>query len=98
MGSIFLFENCCLVFLPITQVCLIVLTLAAMILGAGYIYSVGVFTFPNNDTFPTVDLSSGHIVMVVIFLATGLWMIFFFHGCNHFMLCSSVASWYFNQP
>ena len=35
--------------------------------------------------------------MFVIFLVVSLWLIFFFHGCNVFMLCSSVAVWYFNN-
>lgn len=97
LGSIFLFENCCLAFLPISQIVLIVLALVAMVFGGGYLYSNGTFSFPNNDTFPSVSLDSGQVVMVIVFLATGVWLIFFFHGCNHFMLCSSVANWYFNQ-
>ncbi len=30
-------------------------------------------------------------------MAAGLWTIFFFHGCNHYVLCSAVAVWYFNH-
>lgn len=35
--------------------------------------------------------------MVVFFMVGGVWLVFFFHGCNHFMLCSAVSIWYFNQ-
>ena len=34
--------------------------------------------------------------MIVFFLAGGLWLIFLMHGCNHYLLCSSVVIWYFN--
>jgi hypothetical protein len=34
--------------------------------------------------------------MLSVFFAACLWMIFFFHGCNHYVLCSAVAVWYFD--
>lgn len=96
LGAIFLFENCCLVILPITQACFVAGTIAAIITGEIYLYSLGSFTFPNDIAFPIVKLQYSIIIMVSVFLAGGIWTMFFFHGCNHFMLCSSVSVWYFN--
>jgi hypothetical protein len=96
LGSIFLFDNCCMVFLPITQVFFILATITALIFGAGYLYSEGAFAFPGNAAFPSVSLDGGQIAMIAVFFAACLWMIFFFHGCNHYLLCSAVTIWYFN--
>lgn len=96
MGAIFLFENCCMIILPITQACFVAGTIAAIIAGGIYLYSLGSFTFPNDIAFPVVELQSDIIIMISFFLAGGIWVMFFFHGCNHFMLCSAVSVWYFN--
>jgi len=85
-----------MVFLPITQVFFIIATITALIFGAGYLYSEGAITFPGNAAFPSISLNGGQIAMIVVFFAACLWMIFFFHGCNHYLLCSAVAIWYFN--
>lgn len=96
LGSLFLFDNCCMIFLPITQVFFILSIITSLIFGAGYLYSEGTLTFPNNAAFPSVSLDGGQIAMIVIYFCACLWMIFFFHGCNHYLLCSSVVIWYFN--
>ena len=85
-----------MIILPVSQVILIFLTIVAFIFGAGYLYSEGTLTYPNNDAFPDISLNGGQIAMISVYFAACLWMIFFFHGCNHFMLCSAVAVWYFN--
>jgi hypothetical protein len=97
LGSMFLLSNCYLVILPITQGILIILALGGLIAGAVGLYSLGDFSFPNNAAFPDIYLTGGEIAAVVIFIAVGLWLIFFLHGCNHYMLCSSVSVWYFNN-
>lgn len=96
LGSLFLLQNCGLAILPVTQVILVAATVAAIIFGAASIYSLGEFAFPQRDAFPFVYLSPGQVVMLVVFLVGGLWLVFYFHGCNHFMLCSAVSVWYFN--
>lgn len=35
--------------------------------------------------------------MVAFCIAGGVWTMFFFHGCNQYMICSAVAVWYFNH-
>jgi hypothetical protein len=97
LGSMFLLSNCYLVILPITQGILIILALGGLIAGAVGLYSLGDFSFPNNAAFPDIYLTGGEIAAVVIFIVVGLWLIFFLHGCNHYMLCSSVSVWYFNN-
>ena len=97
LGSMFLLSNCYLVILPITQGILIIFSLGGLIAGAVGLYSMGNFGFPNNSAFPSIFLSGGEIAAVVIFIFVALWLIFFFHGCNHYMLCSSVSIWYFNN-
>ena len=39
LGSLFLMDNCCMVMLPITQIFFILATIAALIAGAGFLYS-----------------------------------------------------------
>jgi len=97
LGSMFLLSNCYLVILPITQGILIVFSLAGLIAGAIGLYSLGDPSYPNNAAFPDIAVSGGGIAAIVVFLVVGLWLIFFFHGCNHYMLCSSVSVWYFNN-
>lgn len=97
LGSIFLLENCCLAILPVTLILFIAGGIAGLIYGAASLYSLGTFTFPNNSSFPIVELDVGQIIMVSLFLAASVWMLFFYHGCNHFTLCSAVSVWYFNH-
>ena len=85
-----------MILLPILQVILIKITFLAVIVGAGYLFSLGTFYFPGGAAFPSIDLSGGDIAMIVIFFAGGLWLIFFMHGCNHYILSSAVVIWYFN--
>ena len=74
-----------------------VAVLAAALIGLLYLYSRGDFSFPDDAALPSISLDTGEVVMVAVFGAASLWMIFFFHGCNHFMLCSSVSIWYFKD-
>lgn len=96
LAALFLFENCYLIVLPITQAILVAGGVAAIIMGSLALYSLGEFSFPNNSGFAHITLDTGHQVMVGLLIGGGLWVVFFFHGCNHFMLCSSAAVWYFN--
>lgn len=95
LGSIFLFENCCLVILPITQALLVFGVFVALVVGEGFLYSTGTLNLSNNLAFAIFDLSVLPIVLISIYLAVSLWLIFFVNGCNHFMLSSAVAVWYF---
>ena len=97
LGSMFLLENCFLVILPITQGILVVCALAGLVAGSVSLYSLGTFSFVNNSAVPTIYLKQAEIAAFVVFLVVGLWLIFFLHGCNHFMLCSAVSVWYFNN-
>jgi hypothetical protein len=56
LAAMFLLENCCVILLPITQALFIAAGLAAIIVGAIYLYSLGNFTFPNNSAFPVVAM------------------------------------------
>jgi hypothetical protein len=97
LGSMFLLENCLLVVLPVSQGLLIILALAGLIAGAGALYSLGDFGFPNGAALPEVYINSVELAMLIVFLVVSLWLIFFLHGCNHFMLSSAVAVWYFSH-
>lgn len=93
----FLLENCCVILLPITQAFFIAGGLAAIIAGGIYLYSLGTFTFPNNIAFPVITMPPENIVLLTVYLIGGFWLIFYFHGCNHFILCSATSIWYFNH-
>lgn len=95
IGSIFLFENCYMILLPITQAIFIVSSLGATIVGAVYLYSLGTRTSTDAFSFLTLDVTT--IILISILAAGGIWMVFFFQGCNRFLHCSAVAIWYFNQ-
>ncbi|MCB0371069.1 MAG: hypothetical protein KDD45_17035 [Bdellovibrionales bacterium] len=97
LGSMFLLANCFLVILPITQGILIILAFAGLVAGGVSLYSLGDFSFPNHAALPDIYLQGGEVAMFVVFLIVGLWLIFFFHGCNHFMLGSAVSVWYFSN-
>ena len=96
LGSIFLFDNCCMVMLPVTQVIFILGSILALIYGAGCLFSLGTFSFPNQAALPVINIDDWQTTMLIVYFAAAVWMIFFFHGCNHYMLCSSVAIWYFD--
>ena len=83
--------------LPFTQVLFIIGSLAALVLGAASIYSTGDFSFPANSAFPTIYVSTIRIVMLSCFGFGGIWTMFFFHGCNHYLLSSTASLWYFNH-
>ena len=95
LGSMFILNNCFLVILPITQGCFVIITLAGFIAGGISLLSLGTYSFPNDQPFPSIALSGGQIVAVIIFIVVGLWLIFFFNGCNHFMISSGSSVWYF---
>lgn len=97
LGAIFLFENCCFIILPISQAIFIIAGLGAIIVGGIYLYSLGTLSLPDNIAFPVITLSTVNIVAVVGYLVGGFWLIFFFHGCEYFILCSAVSIWYFNH-
>lgn len=86
-----------MVMLPITQAIFITGAIAALVIGAVAIYSLGSFTFPNNIAFPVVSFSQSDIVVLAFFLAGGLWTLFWLQGSNHFTLSSAVSIWYFNH-
>lgn len=86
-----------MVILPVTQALLIFGAIAALIIGAGYIYSTGTMNLGNNSAFAVFDPQVEQIVMLSFYLAASLWVIFFFHGCNHFVLSSAVSIWYFGD-
>jgi len=86
-----------MVILPLTQAILIFGAFAALVAGAGYLYSTGDITLPDNLAFPVYSLPVTQIVLLAVYLAACLWVIFFFNGCNHFMLSSAVAIWYFKS-
>ena len=96
LGGMFLLNNCFLVILPITQGFILIITLAGFVAGGISLLSLGDFSFPNNRPLPNISLNGGEIAMAVIFIVVGLWLVFFFHGCNHFMLSSAVSVWYFS--
>jgi hypothetical protein len=85
------------ILLPISQAIFVAAGLAAIIIGGVYLYSLGNFTFPNAVAFPVIALPASEIAMVVAFLVGGFWLVFFFLGCNSFILCSAVSIWYFNH-
>ena len=97
LGSLFIFENCCVTMLPIFQAALVVLTLIALVAGGLSLYSWGHLSFPNNAAIPEVSLSPGQVAMMVFYIWAGIWLVFFFFGANTFMLSSSVCIWYFNS-
>ena len=59
LGAMFLLSNCFLVILPITQGFIIILALAGFIAGGVSLLSLGDFSFPNNQAFPSISLTSG---------------------------------------
>jgi hypothetical protein len=65
--------------------------------GGIYLYSMGNLSFPDNIAFPVITLSTVNIVAVTAYLVGGFWLVFFFHGCEYFILCSAVSIWYFNH-
>lgn len=71
--------------------------LAAIIIGGTYLYSLGSFTFPDAIAFPVIALPVVEIVLMVVFLFSGFWLVFFFLGCNTFILMSAASIWYFNH-
>lgn len=71
--------------------------LGAIVIGGIYLYSLGNFTFPDAIAFPVIALPASEIAMFVIFLFSGFWLVFFFLGCNSFILCSAASIWYFNH-
>lgn len=95
IGTIFLFENCYMIILPLTQAIFIMSTFGATIIGGLYLYSLGTRTVNASFTLLTLDI--GTMILIAFLIAGGAWMIFFFQGCNRFMHCSAVAIWYFNQ-
>lgn len=97
MAAIYLVETCYIALVPLIQAILIVGALAGIIVGAIYIYSNGTMYFVNNDAFATVYLTNSQIIMISFLLAGGLWTVFWIHGSNHFILCSSASIWYFNH-
>lgn len=97
MGAIFLFQNCFMIILPITQAIFVCATLAAIIVGGVSLYSLGSSQLIGGDAISTFSFTIPQMVMMGIFLASGLWSMFWFHGCNHFTLCSAVSIWYFNN-
>lgn len=97
LAAMFLLENCCVIVLPMTQAVFIAAGLAVVIAGSIYLYSLGSFTFPGNIAFPVITMPPENVVILVLFLVGGFWLIFYFHGCNHFTLCSAVSIWYFNN-
>jgi hypothetical protein len=86
-----------MVLLPITQAIFVIGTIAAILVGGVCLCSMGTLTFPNNSGFPIINFDTDQIVTISIFLGGGIWSMFYFHGCNHFMICSSVAIWYYNH-
>jgi hypothetical protein len=57
---------------------------------------MGNLTFPQNSAFPILVFNAQEIVTMVVYLVGGFWLLFFFLGCNSFILCSAVSIWYFN--
>ena len=96
LGAIFLFDNFCMVLMPVTLSFLAHILIIAVVIGAGYLYSLGKISFPGHQAFPHIVLDGSDIAMIVFFFAGGLWITFFIYGCYQYMLCSSVAIWYFN--
>jgi len=84
-----------MIFLPITQAIFVLGALGGTIVGAVYLYSLGIRT--SNDAFSFLTLNAGQIALICVLIAGGIWMVFFFQGCNRFLHCSAVAVWYFNQ-
>ena len=82
--------------MPITQAILVFATFVAMVVGASFIYSLGDLSLPEHSAFAIFSLPTTQIVLLTVYIAACLWMIFFFNGCNHFMLSSAVSIWYFN--
>ena len=86
-----------MVLLPVTQAIFVVAAIAATIAGVVYLYSLGSLSFTGTNAFPDVSLSDGQKVMLAFIVGGGVWTMFFFHGCNHYMMCSAVAVWYFSH-
>jgi len=95
IGTTFLFQNCYMIILPITQALFILGALGGTIIGCIYLYSLGVRK--SNDAFSLLSLDVGQMILIAFLAAGGIWMVFFFQGCNRFLHCSAVAIWYFNQ-
>lgn len=74
-----------------------VATLAALITGGISLYSLGNMTFPDSIAFPIITVQAKEIVAIVVYLLGGLWLAFFFLGCNSFILCSAASIWFFNH-
>ena len=84
-----------LVILPITQGFVIILNLVMLLTGAVSLYADGTFSFPNNSAIADVSLSNGQVALAFFFIGSGIWTLFFLHGCNNFILSSATAVWYF---
>lgn len=95
IGTTFLFENCYMIILPLTQAIFVLCTFGGTIVGVIYLYSLGERT--STQAFSLLSLNVGTIVLMSLLAAAGIWMVFFFQGCNRFLHCSAVAIWYFNQ-
>ena len=83
--------------LPIVFGCLVLIALVGLLTGAISLYSDGQFTFPNNSAIPDINLSGGQIALIVFFIFSGVWLVFFLNGCNNFLLSSAVAIWYYSH-
>ena len=97
VGAIFIFENCCIVLMPITQAIFVVAAIAGTISGVIYLYSLGDLSFEGTNAFPDVGLTDKLKILIAFVIGGGVWTMFFFHGCNHYMMCSAVSIWYFNH-
>lgn len=97
-ASIFLREQCLISLMPIVQTLFFVGSIAALLVGLIYLYSIGQQGPPlASKAFVTVTLDTSLIVMISFFSAGGLWTIFWIHGSNHFVVSSSACIWYFNH-
>lgn len=87
-----------MILLPITQAIFVIAAIAGTIIGGAFLYSMGDLSFGTGDSFPTVHLSTGLIIMIAFCLFGGLWTMFYFNGCNKFIMSSAVSIWFFNSP
>jgi hypothetical protein len=51
IGAIFLSQNCSMIMVPVIQALLVFITIAALIIGSGYIYSTGGLSLGNHSGF-----------------------------------------------
>jgi len=98
ISAVFLCQNLGVILLPIIQGIFILIAIGGTIIAAIFLFSLGNITFNTGDAFPTVALTTGVIIMIAFCVFGGLWITFYFHGCNRFMLSSAVSIWYFNSP